>query len=788
MVQVFISHSGKDDEFVGDLANFLEEGGEIETFVDHHDIHHGEHFVSRIESGLHTDAVLVILSPDALRSKWVKKEYEGALASDIPLAPVLCRDCTPPVLLLGLHRFDATKNRLDEFPKIKAWLLLLRPPVPLPFHAPARPPLFIGRVAELDALRTRLAEEGSVVPVEGLAGLGKTTLALEFVHRHKRDFEAVYWLQCVGRDLASLASDLASQLGVALEGDLEKILDHLRKHCARKRCLLVLDNVEDERPGQLIPNGRASVLVTTRREYLAFLGHGGSVKPELFTEEECFILFRDVLGEKDVAKSEASAKLLFERLGYLPIAISVAAGLIKHDVHYSIDSLAKKLPPLGKLAFGKDNVGVLLKDAIAALGDNERRLLTAMAVCAPDGFRLSLAAEVAELPEEASLDALQELKSRSLADELDRESRRYRLHALVRTAAEPSDSLRLRHAEAVSKLFDSWESNWRERQHDLGDLREAVDWTLEGGTDEQQWRLSDELGHKGYSLTKRIGRLPEAYELSERLARAAQASGNKWALQKWYQGQAMILQAWGRQNEALTLYEKQEAICEELGDRDGLQRSYGNQALILQVWGRLDEALTLHKKEEAICEELGDRDGLQASYGNQALILTDWGRLDEALALLKKQEAICEELENRLGLQATYGNQAIVLQAWGRLDEALALLKKQEAVCQNLGNRDGLQASYGNQARILQAWGRLDEALALLQTQESICKGLGKLDGLAFCNWAMADLARQRGDRNEARMRADAALSIFTELKMPHETEGVKKLFQKISTAEPPSS
>jgi len=708
MVQVFISHSGRDNDFARDLANFLEEGGETKTFVDDHDIHHGENFVSRIESGLQTDAVLVVLSPDALKSEWVQDEWKAAKASSIPLAPVLCHDCTPPKLLSGLHRFDATKNRLDEFPKIKAWLLHLRPPVPTPFHAPARPPLFIGRVAELDALRTRLAEEGSVVPVEGLAGLGKTTLALEFAHRYKRDFEAVFWLQCVGRDLASLASDLASQLGVALEGDLEKILDHLRKECARKRCLLVLDNVDDERPGQLIPNGRASVLVTTRHEDLAFLGHGKRVKPELFTEGECFSLFRDVLGEKEVAKSEASAKLLFRWLGYLPIAISVAAGLIKHDIHYTIDALANKLPPLEKLAFGKDNVGVLLKDAITALGKKERKLLTAMAVCAPDGFRLSLAAEVAKLPEGTSLDALQELKSRSLAEELDRESRRYRLHALVRAAAGPSDSLRLRHAEAVSKLFESWEVNWRERQQDFGDLREAFEWTLEGGADEERWRLSQKLAYKGFLLTSRIGRLPEAYELSERLVRAAEARGDKWVFQNWH----------------------------------------GGQALILQVWGRLDEALALSKKQEVICEELSNRDDLQKIYGNRALILQSWGRLDEALVLLKKQEAICEELGNRDGLQRSYGNQALILQARSRLEEALELFRKKEVICRELGNRQSLAICYRN----------------------------------------LADLARERGDHDEALTQAEAALAIFTELKMPRETEAAKRLLQKISTSQPPSS
>jgi hypothetical protein len=75
-----------------------------------------------------------------------------------------------------------------------------------------------------------------------------------------------------------------------------------------------------------------------------------------------------------------------------------------------------------------------------------KKLMAAMAVCAPEGFRLALAAEVAELDEPSSLDALQQMHSRSLAEELDRTTRRYRLHALVREAAGASDLQRRKYA------------------------------------------------------------------------------------------------------------------------------------------------------------------------------------------------------------------------------------------------------------------------------------------------------------------------------------------------------
>ena len=820
LIRVFLSHSTKDDQFVRDLAEFLENGGEIKTWADHHDIEPGQKFVSRIEEGLEVDAVLVVLSPDAVKSQWVDREWKAALGAGVSVAPVLCRACKVPNLLAAVNRFDATRNRLDTFRVIKAWLTGLKLRGTQPFHAPSRPPLFVGREAELEKLRTRLGEEGAVVPVQGLPGLGKTVLALEFAHRYRVDFDAVYWLQCVGRDIGALAAELESQLNTKVDGDLEKILHDLRAELEQKRCLLVLDNVEGDEVERLIPAGRASVLVTTRQEHLAFLGHHKNLSPDVFSEEDCLDLFRSVLGEEQLSRSEQRAKELFKQLGYLPVGISVAAGLINYDARYTIDSLAAKLPALEKMAFGKDNVGVLLKEAIARTGESGRKLMAALAVCAPEGFRLGLAAEIADFKEEAALDALQELKSRSLVEELDKEARRYRLHALVRAAAEPADSLRLRHAQAMERRFENWGTNWRECEKDLGDLRQAFRWTIEEGADDERWRLGRRLADAGFALTRRIGRLPEAYEFSERTVRAAEFRGDKHAVQAWlgnqalvlqawgrleeamaqhkkeeaiceesenrnglgasYGNQALILQAWGRLEEALALHKKVEAIYEELGNRDGLRRSYGNQALILQDWGRLDEALALHKKEEAICEELGNRDGLNRSYGNQALILKAWGRIEEALTLHKKEEAICEELGSRSGLQASYGNQAGILQLWGRLEEALALLKKQEAICEELGNRDGLQRSYGNQALILQGWGRLDEALALHKREEAICEELDLREGLGYCHFSMADLARERGDIPEARKLANDALAIFSELKMPRQIEWVQSLIARI--------
>jgi tetratricopeptide (TPR) repeat protein len=100
-----------------------------------------------------------------------------------------------------------------------------------------------------------------------------------------------------------------------------------------------------------------------------------------------------------------------------------------------------------------------------------------------------------------------------------------------------------------------------------------------------------------------------------------------------------------------------------------------------------------------------------------------------------------------------------------------------------LGNKDGLSASYGNQALILQAWGRLEEALALHKKQEAICLELGNKNGLAYCYWQWGLLARQQGDKQTERQKLEQALTIFAELKMLREKDGVQAELDKTNSA-----
>jgi len=730
MVSVFLSHSSQDNAFVRELAGALEVGGEIEVRWDERDLAPGDNVVSRIAEGLESDFVLVVVSPESVDSKWVQREWADALHEETTTGrkKVLVahhRDCRIPPLLSSAKYFDLRKNRAEGFRQIRSFLLTERTGTPARVnYLPVRPPIFVGREKELAELRKRLAIPGALVHVTGIAGKGKTALALQFAHEYQQDFEGVFWLPCQSSSVASIASELARQLGIKLEGDLPEVLRELKGICAAKRYLLIFDNVEDESAGELIPGGIASVLVTTRHMNLKFLRLRDPAPLPYFSEDQCFDFFRQELGQ-DVDRHTEECRTLFRRLGYLPIAVSVSAALIREDVRYTIPGLAQNVP---------GDVTALIREAIEALDAEPRKLLAAISACAAEGFFLDLAAEVGEFDESQSLNALHQLSSRSLVEELSRMDRRYRLHALVRQVSK-DDTFMERHAEVVVARFKNWEKNWKRCEAELADFQAALEWDI-GARNHSR---AHEHANCGFLLLERVGRFQEGFDLSARMRTLAASDGANAFEAKW-----LYRTSW-----------------------------------IFRSWGRWEEAMSLLKQQEAISLALNDRDGLQRSYGGQATLLDDSGHHDQAMELLRKQEQICLELGNKEALAECYGLQAAVFQGADNAEEGMAIYKKQEALCLAIGQNLGLQRCYGNQALILTAMGKFDEAFALHQKQEAICLELGAKRELAYCWGQWGVLERSRGNCEQAVTKLTAALDLFSALGMPRERNAVQEELDK---------
>ena len=79
MSQLFISHSSADDAFVRDLRAALADHGE-DGWIDSRELRGGDPLWAEIQRAIEgASAFAVVVSPDALQSKWVGKELRHAL-------------------------------------------------------------------------------------------------------------------------------------------------------------------------------------------------------------------------------------------------------------------------------------------------------------------------------------------------------------------------------------------------------------------------------------------------------------------------------------------------------------------------------------------------------------------------------------------------------------------------------------------------------------------------------------------------------------------------------------
>jgi len=139
-------------------------------------------------------------------------------------------------------------------------------PVGRVWNIPARYPDFTGRDELLGELDTALVTGGRAVvqAVTGMGGVGKTSMAIEFAHRHHDRFDIAWWIRAEESGLVpERLAALAHALGLADPTEpTPAALTRLQAQLHRKdRWLVVFDNAEEPRAlAPLIPAGPGQVL------------------------------------------------------------------------------------------------------------------------------------------------------------------------------------------------------------------------------------------------------------------------------------------------------------------------------------------------------------------------------------------------------------------------------------------------------------------------------------------------------------------------------------------------
>jgi tetratricopeptide (TPR) repeat protein len=729
--------------------------------------------------------------------------------------------------------------------QLLATLPLDRVPSLAPFPANSRMslkhnPLFVGREDDFKALAVSLMEGGTtalgqVAAASGFGGVGKTQLAIEFVHRYGQYFAGgVFWLDFSTPSLLPVEVASCIQLlgfppalsGLPVDERVSLVTNTWQSPLPR---LLVFDNCEDPQllADQQPSTGGCRILLTSRYQYwddaLGVQVH----HLDVLSRPESIEYLR--LHRSDLAAENPVLDAIAQELGDLPLALYLAGSYLKsYGDDISPESYLEQLQTTNPLEHtsmeGKGtmysptkhelNVWKTFAVGYDRLDPDDSIDVVARAILARAGYfapgepiprdvllaTLESSNEESDLSTDAS-DALRRLVDLGFLTDLRQEGdepskRMLQMHRLVSAFvqevgadAEAEGAVELVLANTINQLNDA-------------------------GYPEPVLALQPHLRHLIKRSPKRIdewmaffcGALGHHLEMIGDYHRAQSLLERAFAIHQQLLGPlhpdtagslnnlASVLQSRGWSDKAQPLYERALVIREEvLGpEHPNTASSVSNLANLLERQGKYSEAQPLHERALEIRERvLGpEHPDTAVSLNNLAGLLVDQRKYVDALPLHERALAIRERVlgPEHPNTATSLNNLADLLVHQRNYTEAEVLCMRAVAIRERvLGpEHPDTATSLNNLAIILMRQGKATEAQLLCERVLAIREkvlGAEHLDtAVSFNN--LAYFFQSQGNAAEAKTLYERALAIWEQALGPEHSHTASALYNLASVNE----
>ncbi len=653
-------------------------------------------------------------------------------------------------------------------------------PIP-PRQLPAAVGDFTGRASEATTLQARLTALGTapvVLTLAGKPGVGKTALAVHVGHGVAGEFpdgQLYVNLRGAGRsplEPAVVLDRFLLALGVhsaAIPKDVEERAALYRARLADRRVLVLLDDAAAEaqvRP--LLPGTRGCAVLVTSRMRLAGLEGAVPLPLDVLPTADAVDLLARIAGPDRVAGQAATAGLLIERCGALPLAVRVVGARLATRPQWSLrrlaDLLANERQRLDQLTAGDLEVRASLALSYQGLSDLQRRAFRLLGLLDVGTFAGWLAAPLLNVSIEEAERVVDDLAEASLLDlaGLDGGGDRYRFHDVVRVYAreqalteETPDEIR----QAVHRVTAGWLTLAEEADRRLPDTSNAVAvsttprWPMPPGLVDRL--LADPLAW----FDTEQANLVAAVEA----AAAAEADEAAWGLASqlntffWIRSRAQSLH--GVQTASL-------AACVRAGNRRG-------EAAMLALLG-LPNSQEMLVRALKIFRELDDQRGRAAVHNMLAeqLYFAGLRRGPDAVlteSLNHSQEALrlARSFGDRMLKLDALVNIGSVLRHLGAQVDAEAVLNEALQLAVALGTSRAQAVTLWHLSQVNRQTDQYDRAAVQAKQSLAIVRRLGDRRGEAQVLCALTDIYIDQGHFDEAAAALDAARSIAIRLEGP---------------------
>jgi hypothetical protein len=308
----------------------------------------------------------------------------------------------------------------------------------------------------------------AISAIDGMAGIGKTTLAIHIAHEllEHSGADLQLWVNLRGYDPdlapANPAAVLAGFLRIlGVPGsrvhalDLDARANSFRKLMAGRRAIVVLDNAADEdqvRP--LLPDSPTCRVLITSRRSLSGLPSTQHLPLDLLTPAESVELLRRSAGSERVDADPDAAARITDLAGHLPLALALVAARITATPDWTLADHGERLREHRDLLRLDSGVELAFRLSYDDLDHASRRVLRLLALHPGRDFDAYTAAALASCDLDTAIGQLDVLAEANLINE--RAAHRFEAHDLVRVfaahRARDEDAPRIRR-DALARLF-----------------------------------------------------------------------------------------------------------------------------------------------------------------------------------------------------------------------------------------------------------------------------------------------------------------------------------------------
>jgi DNA-binding SARP family transcriptional activator len=646
------------------------------------------------------------------------------------------------------------------------------PPAPeghtdrVPAQLPAAPSAFTGRASHLKRIDELVSEPHHgprVAVISGMAGVGKTALAIHWGHRVRERFaDGQLYVNLRGyasstpmRPIEALAGFLHA-LQVPAERiptDLDQATGQYRSLLASRRMLIVLDNaysLEQVRP--LVPGADGCLVLVTSREQLGGLvaiEGAAHVRLDVLDRGEARDLLGRLLGEQRVEAEPRAAEELARLCGYLPLALRVAAADLTVHPRLGIGQLAARLTTgdrLAELTVDQDEqaaVSAAFDQSYAALPADARRLFRLLGLAPGPYTAVDGAAALAGTARSDTARLLNRLASAHLLDRPAPDA--YTLHDLLRGYAsrrsheeDPAEDRRaaldrlfawyLTGADAAARLLypealrlprpDPSGAGFEDRSEALAwleaersNLVAAIRHATEHGTHPAAYHLADAL--QGFYQMRSY--YIEWLAVAGAQLAAARADGNLLAEVAAERNLGRVHMHQHRHQDAIEHYQRALELGERAGWVEAQATTLNGLGIVYRHLQRLPEAMDCFHRALALNQRSGQLDRQAPILVNLAAMSSELGQLRQAADFAEHALRIYSGLGSPRGETISLGVLGEIYQLLGRLDEARDNLSRAMALAQEIGEMSQQSARQHALAAVHRDAGRYAEALVLAE-------------------------------------------------------------------------